>query len=105
MWRASHRVKQEVLMVGTISFNRDYAAFGSQVRPFEKSDDVGIVVSEFLWYDGLPFYPIGALIDAKISSAWLGEGEAPSGDTADLDLIFKMGGDFGYFEIILRTPF
>jgi hypothetical protein len=62
-------------------------------------------VSEFLWYDGWPFYPIGALVDAKISSVWLGEGEALGGEEANLDLIFKMrdAGGFSFFEIVLRT--
>jgi len=94
-------------MAGMISFNRNYAAFGSQVRPFEKSDDVGFTVTEFMWFEGAPFYPIGSLIDAKISSAWLGEGEPQSGDEADLDLIFKMREQegFNFFEIVLRTAF
>ncbi len=91
-------------MAGMISFNRNYAAFAAGVRPFESADDVGLVVTEFLWDGGFPFYPIGALIDAKISSAWLGESDAP-GNEADLDLIFKMRELEGanYFEIILRT--
>lgn len=93
-------------MAGQLQFNRDYAAFGAQVRDFEKSDDVGYVVSEFLWYDGYPFYPVGALIEAQINAVWLGAGEAP--DTSKIDLIFRMrsfedpdAGPF-FFEIVLR---
>ena len=88
-------------MAGTIQFNRDYAAFGSQVKPYEKADDVGLVVTEFLC---LWFYPIGALVNAKISAIWLGEGEKPAGDTENIDLLFKMGSSGEPFiEIILRS--
>jgi hypothetical protein len=85
-----------------VAFNRDYAAFGPDVRPYEKADDVGMVVTEFLWWAGAPLYPIGALIKSKISSAWLGEGEPRNGDETNLDLIFKMSG-YKLFEIVLRS--
>lgn len=88
-------------MAGTIQFNRDYAAFGNQVKPHEKTDDVGSIVTEIL---SLWFYPIGAVINAKISGIWLGEGEKPAGDLENIDLLFKMGppGE-PYIEIILRS--
>ena len=74
-------------MAGTVQFNRDYAVFGKDVKPYEKADDVGTVVSQIVctWS-----YPIGALINAKISGIWLGEGEKPAGDVENIDLLFKM---------------
>jgi hypothetical protein len=90
-------------MAGNIQFKRDYAAFGSKVRPFEKSDDVGSLLSWILgtW---LFIYPVGALVNAKISGIYLGKGEKPAGDVDNLDLIFKMAQPgAGYFEIILRS--
>jgi hypothetical protein len=49
-------------------------------------------------------YPVGALVNAKISAIYLGQGEKPAGDVDDLDLISKMAqpGD-GFFEIVLRS--
>ncbi len=93
-------------MAGELQFNRDYAAFGNQVRAFEKDDDVGLIVTELLWFENSPFYPVGAIIDAQITSVWLGEGDAPS--TEDIDLIFRMrkfdeGDDFHFYEIVLRA--
>lgn len=94
-------------MAGIISFSRDYASFGSLVRPFEKADDIGSVITEFLWYQGEPFYPVSALLCAKVSSVWLGQGEPSSVDEDNLDLVFKMresdGGSF--FEIVLRSSY
>ncbi len=93
-------------MTEVVTFERDYATWVGQARPFEKADDVGYVVSEFLWFLGTPFYPIGGLVDAKVSSVWLGAGDRPLGDEDNLDLIFKMrifpeGRQF--FEIVLRS--
>lgn len=91
-------------MAGQIQFNRTYAQFGAQVKEYEKSDDVGFVVTEFLWFEGFPFYPISSLIDAKITGIWLGEGERPAADTNNIDLIFKMAGmGEGLYEIVLRS--
>ena len=91
-------------MAGTLQFNRKYAEFGSRIRDFEKDDEVGFVVSEFLWYDGAPFYPVGAVIDAHVSAVWLGEGDAPTEDL--IDLVFRMrpspNQDFTLYEIVLR---
>ena len=90
-------------MAGTVQFNRNYAAFGNQVEPYEKSDDVGLAVTEML-AENRYLYPIGALINAKISGIWLGEGERPVGDKEDLDLLFKMAfPDVPFIEIILRS--
>ena len=91
-------------MAGQIQFNRTYAQFGAQVKEYEKSDDVGFVVTEFLWFEGFPFYPISSLIDAKITGIWLGEGERPAADTNNIDLIFKMAGmGEGLYEIGIRV--
>jgi hypothetical protein len=90
-------------MAGNIQFKRDYAAFGSKVRPFEKSDDVGSVLSWILG-EWSVLYPVGALVHAKISAIYLGKGEKPAGDVDNIDLIFKMAqSGAGYFEIILRS--
>ncbi|TYC65783.1 hypothetical protein FMN63_25800 [Stappia sp. BW2] len=92
-------------MSGKISFRRNYAAYGDNVRPFERANDIGSVITEFLWYEGAPFYPFGDLVSATISSVWLGAGEPTKDDEDNLDLVFKMpesdGGNF--FEIVLRS--
>lgn len=90
-----------------VSFNRDFAEFTSKVRPFERADEVGYVISELMWYNGAPYYPANALMDAAISSVWLGEGEPKSEDTIDLILRFEASFDgapqnYHLFEIILR---
>jgi hypothetical protein len=90
-------------MAGNVQFKRDYAAFGSKVRPFEKSDDVGSVLSWMLGYWSA-LYPVGALVNAKISAIYLGKGEKPAGDVDNIDLIFKMAQPgAGFFEIVLRS--
>lgn len=88
-------------MSGTVQFNRDFAEWGPQVNPWEKTDDVGFVISEILY----SYYPVGALMTAKISGNWLGEGEKPANDPETLDLMLKMRGPYGYdfIEIILRS--
>ena len=55
-------------MAGTLKFDREYSDFGPKIRAFEKADDVGYVVTEFLWYDNAPFYPIGDLMESPIST-------------------------------------
>lgn len=91
-------------MTGQLQFKRGYAAFGSQVRPFEMDDSVGFVVTEFSTHEGYSFYPIGAIIGAEISTAWLGEGQAPAPDEkGSPDIIFKMRDDYPFFEIVLRS--
>ena len=88
-------------MAGVIQFNRNFAAFGNQVNPWEKSDTVGQVITELLCIWG---YPVGELIEAKISGIWLGEGERPENDPDKLDIIFKMRtASPQYYEIVLRT--
>ena len=91
-------------MAGTLKFNREYAGFGPQIRDFEKDNDVGIVVTEFLWDSGVPFYSIGALMKARINAVPLGDGDPPSEDL--IDLVFRMPTateDSFYYEIVLRV--
>lgn len=58
-------------MAGQVKFTRDYLAWGSQVKTYEKSDDVGVVVSDFMWFEGYPFYPIGALVGGRSPASGL----------------------------------
>jgi hypothetical protein len=92
-------------MAGRIVFDKAYMAFGSAVKPFERADDVGLVIAEFMCFGGRPFYPLGALADAKVSSVCLKESAGLAHDEDNLDLIYRMretsGGHF--FEIILRS--
>lgn len=93
-------------MAGTLNFNRRFAKFDKKTRDFEKSDDVGYVVTQFLWWEGAPYYPIGALIDADVSAVWLGEDEPQSSEV--IDLIFRMrpfdeASNIHEFEIVMRN--
>jgi hypothetical protein len=91
-------------MAGTLKFNREFAEFGPQIRNFEKADDVGLVVTEFMWDGGVPFYSIGNLMGARINAVPLGDGDPPSEEL--IDLVFRMPtgveGSF-YYEIVLRV--
>lgn len=89
-------------MSGTIQFNRSYAEFGPQVRPFEASTAVSFVLTGIMceWQ-----YPMNALIGCEFSAQWLGEGEKGPNDPEDLDLIFRMNAtdlSDAYYEVILR---
>lgn len=88
-------------MSGKVQFNRDLAEWGPQVNPWEKTDDVGVVISDILDR----YYPVGALMTGKISGNWLGEGERPANDPETLDLMLMMREPDGdeYVEIILRS--
>ena len=88
-------------MSTSVAFNRDFTVWSPDVKPWEKADDVGYVISEILW----TYYPVGALMGAKISGNWLGEGETPANDPDDLDLMlrFRDPGGFDYVEIIIRS--
>ena len=67
--------------------------------------DVGLAITEFLFYKGRPFYPIGALKNAQVMEVWLGIGNIAT----QPDLIFKMSHfedqptDFNLFEILLSS--
>lgn len=92
-------------MTAKISFSKKYVTFGEDVKPFEKADDVGMVITEFLLFQGRPFYPFGSIAQAKVATIWLGNTERPTDDEDNLDLIFRMresdGGHF--FEIVRRS--
>ncbi|MFZ5672487.1 MAG: hypothetical protein ACOZAM_05940 [Pseudomonadota bacterium] len=90
-------------MATQVQFERDYAAFGREARPFEMDDAVGFVIAEFSLHDGCPFYPIGAVLGAKISTVWLGEGAPPENDESNHAIIFKMREDYSFFEVVLRA--
>lgn len=79
--------------------------FTLHTEPYQRADDVGYAVTEFMWFDGKPFYPIGALADARIATLRLSAGAFDDGDEDNLDLIFQMrevgGGHF--YEVILRS--
>ncbi|WP_159945979.1 hypothetical protein [Rhizobium sp. 18065] len=74
-------------------------------EPYQRADDVGYAVTEFLWFDGKPFYPIGALADARIAALRLSAGAFDEGDEDNLDLIFQMreAGGGHFFEVVLRS--
>lgn len=70
-------------------------------------EDVGLVASEFLFFENRVFYPVGALLDSVVKSVWLGMG-AKKCSTAS-DIVFEMSQSVdqptGYYiyEIVLRT--
>lgn len=91
-------------MAGTLKFSREFAEFGPHIRDFEKANDVGIIVTEFLWFWGAPFYPIGDLMEARISAVPLGDGDPSSEEL--IDLVFQMPSgnpDEFFYEIVLRV--
>ncbi len=94
-------------MAGEIRFDRGYAAFQDRVREFERAPDVGYIVTEFMQYNGQPYYPIDAVIESNISSVWLGEGEPE--DTSTLDILFRLipqehdaPVEYYFYEIVMR---
>lgn len=72
-----------------------------------KAEDVGLVATEFLFFENRPFYPVGSLLNAVVTEVSLGTGAINPG--ALNDLIFEMSPSTfqptGYciFEILLRT--
>ncbi|WP_404947074.1 hypothetical protein [Rhizobium terrae] len=80
-------------------------SFTSNAQPFQRADDVGYAITEFMWFKGRPYYPVGALADAKIACVRLSAGDFDETDEDNLDLIFRMreadGGHF--FEVVLRS--
>lgn len=95
-------------MPGKIRFSRKYAKFQDGIRDFEKSFGVGISVTEFMHYDGEPYYPVSFLIESYISTTWLENSEPKTTDT--LDVIFKIRSpehdapsDYFFFEIVIRN--
>lgn len=92
-------------MANPIVFGRSYMAFTSVTEPYQRADDVGYAVTEFMSFKGRPYYPAGALATTRIASSRLSAGDAQEADEDNLDLIFRMreaeGGYF--FEIVLRS--
>lgn len=88
-----------------LAFNSQYLVFDNRTDPFQRADDVGYVISEFLWFKGRPFYPVTALAQAKISEINLAASTCNGIDEDNLDLIFRMPRSEGghYFEVILRS--
>ncbi|WP_245519282.1 hypothetical protein [Neorhizobium sp. JUb45] len=91
-------------MKSPLSFTRPYLAFSSMMEPYQRADDVGYVVTEFMSFKGRPYYPIGALTSARVTPVHLTARNPDEADEDNLDLIFRMreaeGGYF--FEIVLR---
>jgi hypothetical protein len=92
-------------MTRPVIFNRTYLAFGADAEPYQRADDVGYAIAEFLWFDGRPFYPATALASAQIASVRLSECPSESLNDDNLDLIFRMreAGGGSFFEIVLRS--
>lgn len=79
--------------------------FTLHTEPYQRADDVGYAVTEFMWFDGKPFYPIGALADARIAALRLSAGAFDDSDEDNLDLIFQMreAGGGHFYEVVLRS--
>ncbi len=92
-------------MANTLIFNRNYITFALYTEPYQRADDVGYAVTEFMWFDGRPFYPVGALTDARIAYLRLSDGAFDESDEDNLDLIFQMreAGGGHFFEVVLRS--
>lgn len=86
-------------------FARPYLTFSSTTAPYQRADDVGYIVTEFMSFKGRPYYPIGVLTSARVTSVHLTARDPEEGDEDNLDLLFRMreaeGGYF--FEIVLRS--
>lgn len=88
-----------------ILFNQYYMAFDHHIEPYQKADDVGYVISEFLWFEERPFYPVTALAQARVARVNLTASRRGDDDEDNCDLIFQMpkadGGHF--YEIVMRS--
>lgn len=92
-------------MKSPIVFTRPYLAFSSMAEPYKRADDVGYVVTEFMSFKGKPYYPIGVLTSARVTSVHLTSRDPEKADEDNLDLIFRMREAEGgwFFEIVLRS--
>jgi hypothetical protein len=92
-------------MVNFLKFNISYLTFTSNAQPFLRADDVGYAITEFMWFKGKPYYPMGALTEARIACLHLSSAFRDEFDEDNLDLVFLMrrpeGGHF--FEVVLRS--
>ena len=88
-----------------IAFNSQYMMFDGRIEPYQRADDVGYAISEFLWFEGRPFYPAAALAQAKVAQVNLCALQPGEDNQDNCDLIFQMpkadGGHF--FEIVMRS--
>jgi hypothetical protein len=88
-----------------IVFNSQYMMFDHSIEPYQRADDVGYAISEFLWFEGRPFYPATALAHAKVAQVNLCTSAGREDSQDNCDLIFQMpkadGGHF--FEIVMRS--
>lgn len=87
-----------------LSFPHPYMAF-MQAEPYQCADDVGYVVTQFMFFEGSPFYPVSMLTSARVSPVHLSADAIEESNEDNLDLIFRMrevrNGYF--FEIVLRS--
>jgi len=87
-------------MAGAVAFTRDYAAFGGDVKPFEKTQDVTVVLSDWCHDHNIG---LGEIIRSKIAAENLG---LQRGDENEISLIFRMISDL-FFEdqyvIVMRS--
>jgi hypothetical protein len=92
-------------MMKRMSFNSSYLQFSSYTEPYQRADDVGYAITEFMWFKGYPFYAIGALTEAKVAYARLAQGDFEETDQDNFDLVFRMGESGGghFFELVLRS--
>lgn len=92
-------------MTSHMVFGRFYMAFTALAEPYQRADDVGYVVTEFMSFKGRPYYPIGALATARIAPVHLSARDFDEADEDNLDLIFRMREAHGgyFFEIVLRS--
>jgi hypothetical protein len=88
-------------MAGAVAFTRDYAAFGGDVKPFEKTQDVTVVLSDWC-HDN--FVGLESIIRSKIAAEWLG---LQSAGENELSLIFRMTDPDVFFDtqyvIVMRS--
>lgn len=92
-------------MVNYLKFNASYLEFASNALPFLRADDVGYAITEFMWFRGRPYYPMGALTEARVAYLHLSTAFREEFDEDNIDLVFMMrrpeGGHF--FEVVLRS--
>lgn len=90
-----------------MKFNDPCLTFASSAQPFLRADDVGYAMTEFMWFEGKPYYPMSALTDARVACVRLSAALYEELDEDNLDLVFQMRGPQGkhLFEIVLRSDY
>ncbi|TPP05866.1 hypothetical protein [Rhizobium glycinendophyticum] len=88
-----------------IAFMSQYMMFDGRIEPYQRADDVGYAISEFLWFEERPFYPASALAQAKVAQVNLCSLQGSEDNQDNCDLVFQMpkadGGHF--YEIVMRS--